>query len=355
MIKKKEIFKVVLKDLVVVSIILSLAIGLSFVFAGCLNDNKYKLNGDLEVFSESSSAISIRTIHTQMLLSGGTSASGVVKRVEVSGIDLTGFDYDFVWSTNWANGNTFGSGKNISDYVTVASVSENNRQADINCKKLFEGDVRLSVTSESLSFGASAIVRYVGVPTSLNVTCNNVFATNGTVNYINPNNNLSINYVLANGIGAISSTYKSINPKLTVSGIGTVSYKVFRRKKDSSSVNYWKTLSNYKMSYLADHLKSGGAYSLGLSVGNGLISGTLPAMNALGCLNSSLSRAVIDEGSPVGYDTDLYVYSTVIESINGYFQIEIDYEFEGVSLFKKYVNFVPLFEVQVMNVGDIAF
>lgn len=127
------------------------------------------------------------------------------------------------WSVAWAEGNIFGDGKTVTDYITVTPSSDGAKTAVVICKAVFEGNIIISVVSRFSEISGSCIVRYVGVPTSYTITPGTTYGLIGTdIHKIGFGSN-TFSYAATNGLGPISSTFNTLTT-ISLSGQGTITY-----------------------------------------------------------------------------------------------------------------------------------
>lgn len=89
------------------------------------------------------------------------------------------------WAVAWKNpSSTFATGKNVTDYVTVAAQSGNNLNATVTCKQAFGEQVIVTVTSvDNAAAKASCTVDYVERITGINFVMPTLTSTSTTISY----------------------------------------------------------------------------------------------------------------------------------------------------------------------------
>ena len=78
-------------------------------------------------------------------------------------------------AVDWSVGYADGSDKtDIADYLTVTPTSDGSNIASVKCYKPFTKDMVITVVTREGGFSASCTVRYIGVPSTLEITFNGV-------------------------------------------------------------------------------------------------------------------------------------------------------------------------------------
>lgn len=127
-------------------------------------------------------------------------------------------------AVDWSVGYADGSDKSdIADYLTVTPTSDGSNIASVKCYKPFTKDMVITVVTREGGFSASCTVRYIGVPSTLDITFNGVEKdTDGAYVFEveDQNKSFTAQLSLSNIFGAI--TNYSTSYSVTVEDVGEV-------------------------------------------------------------------------------------------------------------------------------------
>lgn len=163
--------------------------------------------------------------------SGGETS--ITKRITASLSPSTATPEDIIWTVAWETGNTFGDDKDISNYVTLVASGANNYILDVTCLLAFEGNVVLTATTEVTNVSGTCTVRFVGLPSSFNVTVNDVVNTITTAPFISTHpcyvlpfgtHTISKNFI--NSLGPVGAAYKDVTVTCEIYGGDGISVSI---------------------------------------------------------------------------------------------------------------------------------
>lgn len=127
-------------------------------------------------------------------------------------------------AVDWSVGYADGSDKSdIADYLTVTPTSDGSNIVSVKCYKPFTKDMVITVVTREGGFSASCTVRYIGVPSTLEITFNGVEKdTDGAYVFEveDQNKSFTAQLSLSNIFGAI--TNYSTSYSVTVEDVGEV-------------------------------------------------------------------------------------------------------------------------------------
>lgn len=237
-----------------------IAVSLLF-FVPITKSSEVLVNKDNSDFSivETSGSVSLAFAETDVFLSGGSGSTGVSKNIIASVNPANSLNEPLIWSVDWASGNTFGSGKNISDYVVIEPFGNNFIECTVTCFAVFEGNITLTVKTSITNISGSATIKYVGIPTNVdfNLSESDYYSKNGDIYYLDVSTNRArLPYHYFNGIGSIAAGYQGTLPTCSFSGSGSVLVKIYAKPAGMPKELYQKTI-NVPMSVSATAFATG--------------------------------------------------------------------------------------------------
>lgn len=118
------------------------------------------------------------------------------------------------WTVAWAEENE----ANVGDFVTVHPTFDGSNTVEVRCHQPFETNVVITVITREGGYTAECIVRYVGVPSIVNIDANVAMEDNYYV--IGVGNTYDFNIGITNIFDVIGDEYKELN--VVVKGYGAV-------------------------------------------------------------------------------------------------------------------------------------
>lgn len=151
----------------------------------------------------------------------GTATKEIYANVQPS----TATNKNVSWSVSWAEENAL----TVSEYVTVAEKGDGTNYAVITCYQPFEGDIKVTVTTEQGGYTADCIVRFVGVPTDIAIDTN--VSNDGTTYNFGLNGTYTLNVTPTNPFNSLGEDYKNLEVTLWCTGSVT---------KGTYTYDYWE-------------------------------------------------------------------------------------------------------------------
>ena len=119
------------------------------------------------------------------------------------------------WDIEWADGYTL---ETVTAYVTVTPTSDGSTTATVTCKKPFNGEILITVTTREGGYQANCTVTYLGTPTEMNIT-SSIPETDGEYR-LGIGDNYTFNIELDNAMHSVNSKFNSF--VCTVTGKGSI-------------------------------------------------------------------------------------------------------------------------------------
>ena len=142
------------------------------------------------------------------------------------------------WSVSWEDSSNTAT---VINYVTVTPASAGSTTATVTCHQPFSGNVLVTVTTEEGGFAADCIVTFVGIPSSINVSCANV-TPSGNRYGLGVGNTYDFSIQLDNVFGQVGDIYKSYN--VGVMATGTLTVGTYENDPKGSSSWYSERSAN---------------------------------------------------------------------------------------------------------------
>ncbi|MBQ8430107.1 MAG: hypothetical protein IJX30_08460, partial [Clostridia bacterium] len=117
------------------------------------------------------------------------------------------------WSVAWADASNTA---NVADYVTVTPSSDGSTTATVTCYKEFSGNIVITVTTRESGYMANCVVKFVGIPTEMNVTTE-VSEQDGYY-HLGIGKTHAFNVALDNPFHSVGADYQNVTA--TLSGVG---------------------------------------------------------------------------------------------------------------------------------------
>ncbi|MBQ9081803.1 MAG: hypothetical protein IJY26_04135, partial [Clostridia bacterium] len=119
------------------------------------------------------------------------------------------------WSVAWADtSNT----ANVTDYVTVTPSSDGSTTATVTCYQAFTGNIVVMVTTRESGYTASCVVKFVGIPTEMNVTTE--LSVQDGAYHLGIGETYTFNVALDNPFHSVGADYQNVTA--TLHGVGEV-------------------------------------------------------------------------------------------------------------------------------------
>ena len=175
------------------------------------NDTSYSENG----FSTELES----TEHVQLLavtpLTAAVGSNYVSQTLKAVVYPETAENKQVDWSVAWADtSNT----ANVTDYVTVMPNADGSTTATVTCYQAFTGNIVVMVTTRESGYTASCVVKFVGIPTEMNVTTE-LSAQDGAY-YLGIGETYTFNVALDNPFHSVGADYQNVTA--TLHGVGEV-------------------------------------------------------------------------------------------------------------------------------------
>lgn len=324
--------------------------GSSVVVSELAIDNS---NSDIEII-QTSEAVSFEIVDGPVFLSGGGS-TGVTKSITAMFTPANTYVGALSWSVAWATDNSFGTGKNISDYVVILQDEIYPSKVYVTCKQSFSGNVVLKVVAAEVGVTGTGIITYKGRPTQISsLSFDSYINISNDVYIVNTEEYLDISYVLSNGIGSIHSDFKAITPEISISGVGSSTFKGYRKKTEISDWSVQDETMDIPLSALAVTL--GGTYlnpTFDGQTGKLSLRFLKPADLMTRSIAAQYGQGIYDEPvEPATYPR----YKFELISLNGgYFTLTLTYKLEGQVVGTKTIKFYALDTATEASLGEIEF
>ena len=142
------------------------------------------------------------------------------------------------WSVSWEDSSNTAT---VTNYVTVTPASAGSTTATVTCHQPFSGNVLVTVTTDEGGFAADCIVSFVGIPSSINVSCANVTPSGNRYGLV-VGNTYDFSIQLDNVFGQVGDIYKSYN--VGVMATGTLTVGTYENDPRGSSSWYSERTAN---------------------------------------------------------------------------------------------------------------
>lgn len=218
------------------------------------------------------------------------------------------------WSIQWQYTNQdFENRYSVLDFVTLTNDGKGSNVATITVHQAFEGHpVLVKVTTRDGGLTATCIVKYVGIPTAMNIDTS--MLNEGD---ILANSNATLPIVLTNDFGTSTNEYVNNYARFSVSVVANGSFKVSRMF--ANMVTSSTTEANINLADVSD------ISNLTAVVENGFLK-----IYATGSVTSYyINNSVADGGTGLGGTTDITTYLSGVE--NCYWTITVTDNYSGVS------------------------
>ena len=225
------------------------------------------------------------------------------------------------WTVAWANPNgDFEKAHKVTDYVTVVPTADGSTTANIVAHQAFANTpVVVTVTTRAGGFKAESVVRYIGIPSAMQIADNGEFDAQGRY-AAHAQTTTSFAIDLSNIFGVVTDEYRSdfANYEI-VSVTGNGSFEC-SGKQFNSFMNMWMPAGS-KTINIADIMD--GLFSAEIIDGNVVVTAGNP-------IESYAFTDVIDDGGTgLGSQVTNYNYASGVE--NCYFTITIKDNYTGLT------------------------
>ena len=157
------------------------------------------------------------------------------------------------WTIAWLEPNsTFATGKTVTDYVTVAPMSDGSTTATVTCYQPFEGEIIVTVTTREGGFQADCIVTFTGVPTTISVSSSTLTPSSGNTYGLGVGVTYDFDINLDNVFGVVGEKYHDYSIGMQATGTLTVG----TLEDDPRGSPVWYTTRTADLSEFADQILS---------------------------------------------------------------------------------------------------
>ena len=175
------------------------------------NDTSYSENG-FSTELESTEHVQLLAVTPLMAAVGSNYVSQTLKAVVYP---ETAENKQVDWSVAWADtSNT----ANVTDYVTVMPNADGSTTATVTCYKAFTGNIVVMVTTRESGYTASCVVKFVGIPTEMNITTE-LSAQDGAY-HLGIGETYTFNVALDNPFHSVGADYQNVTA--TLHGVGEI-------------------------------------------------------------------------------------------------------------------------------------
>ena len=145
-----------------------------------------------------------------------TSASGIVQKTLTATVTPSTATNKLVdWEIAWGDE---GKSETVTDYVTVTPASDGSTTATVACKKAFEGNIVITVTTRESGYQATCIVTFTGTPTEMVITTS--VAQSGGAYKVGIGETYTFNVKLTNPFDSVNEKFN--NYVCNVTGKGSI-------------------------------------------------------------------------------------------------------------------------------------
>ena len=153
---------------------------------------------------------------TPMSMTKGTNT--VSQTVKATITPATATNQYVTWSVSWEDTSKTAV---VTNYVTVTPASAGSTTATVTCHQPFEGNILVTVTTQEGGFAADCVVTFVGIPSSIDVSCANVTPSGDTYG-LGLGTTYNFDILLDNAFGQVGDKYKKYNIGVMATGSLTV-------------------------------------------------------------------------------------------------------------------------------------
>ena len=160
---------------------------------------------------------------------GDGNASGLAQVLTATVLPSTAKNKAVDWTIVWVDPNNTA---NISEYLTVTPDSDGSTIATVTCLQAFTGDAVVIVTTRESAYTAECLVSYVGVPTEMSVTCDEITISDNAC-ALGVGESYAFNVVPVNTLGPAGSGYQNLT--VTLDAVGSVVLGNYTKFSDGST------------------------------------------------------------------------------------------------------------------------
>ena len=150
------------------------------------------------------------------------------------------------WFVSWADS---ANSTDVTQYVNVIPSSDGSTTATVTCYQAFTGDVIITVTTRESGYTADCIVSFVGIPSSLSVSCAQLAPVGDTYG-MGVGVSYAFNIKLDNVFEQVGDIYKEYDVYLTATGSLTVG----TYESDPRGSKVWYDERSAELSEFADNI-----------------------------------------------------------------------------------------------------
>lgn len=210
----KHVKSDVVKWIVVFALIAVLMVGMVTAILLVLSDEEQedeKAANDFSAHFNNSEHVSL-----SMATLAASAADGSVSRIITATVTpATATNKAVDWAISWGDD---GKSETVTDYVTVTPESDGSTTATVTCKKAFEGNIVITVTTRESGYQATCIVTFTGTPTEMVIT-SSVSQSDGAYK-VGVGGTYTFNVKLTNPFDSVNAQFN--NYVCNVSGKGSI-------------------------------------------------------------------------------------------------------------------------------------
>ena len=246
----------------------------------------------------------------------------MVQTISATVIPTTASNRAVDWSIAWANPNgDFEKSHNVTDYVTVTPASDGSTDATVTAHQAFpNAPVVITVTTRIGGFKAESIVRYIGIPTAMQILDNGEFDAQGRY-AAHAQNTTNFAIDLTNLFDVVTDEYINDFADFEIVSIQAMGSITCSGKQFNSFLNMWMPTNTTKEVKLADIMT--GRFSAEIIGGNLVITAGNPIESY------SFIETLGDGGTGLGAQVTQYSYASGVE--NCYFILTIKDNYTGLT------------------------
>ena len=153
---------------------------------------------------------------TPMSMTKGTNTVSQTLKATIT--PATATNQYVTWSVSWEDTSKTAT---VTNYVTVTPASAGSTTATVTCHQPFDGNILVTVTTQEGGFAADCVVTFVGIPSSIDVSCANVTPSGDTYG-LGLGTTYNFDILLDNAFGQVGDKYKKYNIGVMATGSLTV-------------------------------------------------------------------------------------------------------------------------------------
>ena len=231
-----------LKYIAAISIVIILAIAtLAIACIGCTNsdlpDSSFNItDGDGNVLSGDK----VYDMPSQLNFTAAALAAnpaGITVQIKATVQPDTAANKAVDWSVAWADAS---NSPNIASYLQVVPISDGSTTATVTCLAALPKDIYISVITREGGFEDTCVVKFIGKPSSISVSCPSLSPSNNTYG-LGVGVTYDFNVTMDNAIHSVGSTF---TPGVSIEATGSLTVGTYETDPRGSKVWYNERSAN---------------------------------------------------------------------------------------------------------------